>query len=721
MRVSAAKQRHRFGAAVLALGFLLGVSAEAQLLPEPRATKPPAAAAARMDVVLWEADMLWHGLREIFPPSAERVVEHVVSETLSSWGLDVSPAAEVAVEIVGPNQGVIDISDAALRLAVENEVDRVRQVLEAHGAVIGSTWMRRVSAVLPVGELVAVALALPEGYYLQRSIGPEPDSVAGEGPTVTNSAGYRDAGANGTGVTIGVIDASFGNFYAAVLNGDAPTAGQRTVIDYVGNFGSVTADRHGTACVETAYDHAPGARWRLYNIRNLTDLGSAVQDMIANATPPRLITHSLSWFNTGWADDSGPACAAALQAAQAGILFFTSAGNRADSHYQATFAAAPGNPIPGWHRFGPGDETNDITIPDGETVRFYLQWDNSDGVTDYDLYLYNDAITIELARSINVGATQFEVLSYTNNTGAPRLTHLGVRRMAGNAVEFELFETSSSSTWQYLTPTSSTTSPSNTNHRNVVSVGAVDHAAFGNPSGTVGVIEPYSSRGPTNGGLLAPDVCGPTNTDTFSYPGGFSGTSCATPNVAGMVAALWSADTSVTPVVIRDAVYQWALALRDWGPPGHENTYGRGGAILPRVRIDIMPGQHPNPIVLGRNYTIYVGLLADGDTFPDVGTVSSLSIRFGPTLSYALTRPVAPAVPMDLNGDALTDLLLGFLSNDTWFMTWDVRGVLRGRFSNGAPFACADSVVVTHAPVLVVGGHGANDAASVGSRGGANP
>jgi len=707
---------------VLALGFLLGLSAEAQLLPEPRAAKPPPAVAARMDVLLWEADMLWHGLREIFPLSAERVVEHVVSETLSSWGLDVSPAAEVAVEVVGPNQGVVDISDAELRLAVENEVDRVREVLEAHGAVIHSTWMRRVSASVPVGELLAIALALPEEYYLQRSIGPEHDAVAGEGPAVTNSAGYRDAGADGTGVTIGVIDASFGNFYAAVWNGDAPPAGQRTVIDYVGNFGSVTADRHGTACVETAYDHAPGATWRLYNIRNLTDLGTAVQDMIANAASPRLITHSLSWFNTGWADDSGPACAAALQAAQAGILFFTSAGNRADSHYQATFVAAPGNPIPGWHRFGPGDETNDITIPDGETVRFYLQWDNSDGVTDYDLYLYNDAITVELARSINVGATQFEVLSYTNNTGAPRLTHLGVRRMAGNAVEFELFETKSSSTWQYLTPSSSTTSPSNTNHRKVVSVGAVDHANFWNPSGTVGLIEPYSSRGPTNGGLVAPDVCGPTNTDTFSYPGGFSGTSCATPNVAGMVAALWSADTGVTPEVIRDAVYQWALALRDWGLPGRENTYGRGGAILPRVRIDIMPGQHPNPIVLGRNYTIYVGLLADGDTFADVNSVSSVSLRFGAAwLPWALAMPVAPAVPMDLNGDTLPDLLLGFRNNDAGFLLGDVQGVLRGRFLNGAPFACADSVVVAAPPRLrVVGEDGLDEAASVGLRDGAN-
>jgi len=691
------------GARLRASVVLAGVTAfsswpaGAELLPEPRAAKPPAAVAQRMDTVLWEADALWHALGMISVPYWDALTQEFVRAKLEAAGLQVTPAFDVLLEVVGPDDGVIHDPDEELRSAFEAEVDQVRTVLARNGARIHSVWMRRVSASVPVGALERVARELPAGYRLRQSLPPGLDAVYGEGPIVTNSAEYRDAGADGAGVTIGVIDAQYDNFNAAVLNGDAPAGA--IIVDYCTDpnvcaiFGAAGPNRHGTGCVEAAYDHAPGATWRLYRIRNLTDLGSAVQDMIANAQAPRLITHSLSWYNTGWADDTGAACAAALQAAQAGILFFTSAGNRAQSHYQATFAPAPGNPVPGWHQFAEDDETNDITIPAGERVDFYLQWNNADNVTDYDLYLYNADITVVLARSINVGAATFEYLTYTNTTGAPVVTHLGVRRVAGCLVEFEIFERSSTATWEYLTPASSTTSPSNTNHRNVVSVGAVHHANFNQPNGTSGLIEPYSSRGPTNGGLMAPDLCGPTNTAGFSYPV-FTGTSCATPNVAGMVAALWSAGTGVLPQVTRDAVYEWALALRDWGPAGRENTYGRGGAVLPRVSADIMPNQFPNPIVLGREYTIYVGMLADDDTFTNVTTVDAASVRFGRALNMAAAVPVAPAVQIDLNGDARQDLLFGFRTSDVGFNLASWRGVIRGYFTNGAPFACWDSVVV---------------------------
>ena len=687
-----------FAKALIGVAVFTSLSASAELLPEPRAAKPPAAVAERMDTVLWEADALWHALGMISVPYWDALTQAFLQAKLEGAGLDVTPGLDILVEVVGPNDGVIFDVDEELRSAFEAEIDQVRTVLAQNGARIHSVWMRRVSASVPVGALERVARELPAGWRVQRSLRPGLDAVAGQGPTVTNSAGYRDAGADGAGVTIGVIDVEYDNYGAAVFNGDAP--GGATIVDYCTDanvctpFGWGGPDRHGTGCVEAAYDHAPGATWRLYRIRNLTDLGSAVQDMIANAEAPRIITHSLGWFNTGWADDTGPACAAALQAAQAGILFFTAAGNHADSHYQATFAPAPGNPVPGWHRFAGGDETNNITIPADERVDFFLQWNNADNVTDYDLYLYDANITVELARSINVGAATFECLTYTNTTGAAVVTHLGVRRMAGNAVEFELFESSTAATWQYLTPASSTMSPSNTNHRNVVSVGAVDYANFDQPNGTPGLIMPYSSRGPTNGGLTAPDLCGPTNTTGFSYPGGFGGTSCATPNVAGMVAALWSADTGVLPQVVRDAVYEWALAFRDWGPAGRENTYGRGGAILPRVTADIMPNQLPNPIVLGRGYTIYVGILADGDTFTNVATVDAASVRFGRALNMAAAVPVAPAAQIDLNGDTRQDLLFGFRTSEAGFDMASSRGVVRGYFTNGAPFACWDTVVV---------------------------
>ena len=51
---------------------------------------------------------------------------------------------------------------------------------------------------------------------------------------------------------------------------------------------------------------SPGATWRLYKTNSLADLGTAVDNCIANGVD--VITHSISRYNTGWDDNSGDAC-----------------------------------------------------------------------------------------------------------------------------------------------------------------------------------------------------------------------------------------------------------------------------------------------------------------------------------------------------------------------------------------------------------------------------
>jgi hypothetical protein len=678
----------RFGVA-LASAMLAG-SAAGQTLPSvTQASVYPTA--TPIEYRLWEGEQLaatFDAMSRVLIASGGST--NALTVALERRGIELRADRRVHCEIYGANQGVATDEEIA---AAQAELDAVRAAVAAVGGEIPVTWMKRFDAWIPVRRLTELATLLPTGYFLARSNPPGLDDVTGEGPAQTHSDLYQEAGADGTGVTVGVIDTQYDNFNAAQGNGDVPPAAQLTVVDSVGGaFGGAGANRHGTGCVENVFDHAPGANYRVYRIANTTHLGAAVTNMIAQAAP-RLISHSLSWYNTGWADSSGPACAAALNAAQNGVLFFTSAGNRALSHYQATFVSAAGNPIPGWHQFGAGDETNDINIPNNQTVSFYLQWNSADNTTDYDLYLYNNAITVELAKSINVGAANFESLSWTNTTGAAVNTHLGVRRMAGNAVEFEIFEATSSAGWQYLTSANSNTSPSNTNHQNVVSVGAVDHNWWGSPNGTNGIIENYSSLGPTNGGLICPDICGPTNTTGFSYPGGFGGTSSATPNSVGTTAAAWSVDTTRTPVQIRTAIYTYALTYRDWGVAGHESTYGRGGIILPEVLIDIYPDRSPNPIYLSRNYTIYVAVY--GSETLDVANLTNTA-RFGRLLNSAPAAPTNfPPILMDLNGDGRQDAVLGFRTFDTNFQLADWFGILKGRLSLGEmPYPGWDTVVV---------------------------
>jgi hypothetical protein len=298
-----------------------------------------------------------------------------------------------------------------------------------------------------------------------------------------------------------------------------------------------------------------------------------VSNAIANGVD--VITHSLTWFNTGWSDDSGPACDAANQASNAGIVFCTSAGNYAFEHWQGNFNAGAGDPA--WHDWATGDEAMTMTVPPSTTqaATFDLQWNTAGGTFDYDLYLYNATTDALLASSTNGGNT-FESLAWMNTSGSAVTVYLAVRRFSGGVTEFELFGDDDATGWEYTVAAGSTTSPSNATGANVLSVGAVPWNQYTQASGT-NPIANYSSQGPSNSGMQLPDLTGPTNTTGFTYPGGFGGTSAATPNVAGALCAFWSDELPHSTNAVRWLILAQAGApWRDWGAPGADNVYGVG-------------------------------------------------------------------------------------------------------------------------------------------------
>jgi hypothetical protein len=475
---------------------------------------------------------------------------------LENRGITMDHKGRVHVEIIGPPGSKALSAD----------------VIAKFGGEVSNTWRHRVEAWIPIGQLSNVARALPPGYFMQRAEPPGYEQVPGEGPMVTNSDDYRNNGANCTGLTIAVIDVDYDNLTQARNNGDAPPAGVTTQINYTPNpFEDVEA--HGTGCLEAAFDHCPGATWRLYKIDSLTDLGRAVNDAVNSGVD--VISHSLGWFNTGWADDSGGACAAATQAANAGILFFTAAGNSAQEHWQGGFNDPNGN---GWHDWVNGDETIDIRIPPSGGGRFYLSWDTAGGTFDYDLYLYDATLTNVLASSTNSG-NNYESFSWTNTATVTQTVHLAVFRFSGGTTDMEVF-TYGSAIWQeHIIAQGSTASPNNCTDPLIVSVGAVDWTDYSDPPGSNNIMN-YSSRGPSNGGMTLPDLVGPTNTTGFTYPFGFGGTSCATPNAAGTAAAFWSSALTLSAEGVRHLVFEQAEIFKDWGAGGNDNTYGRGGISL---------------------------------------------------------------------------------------------------------------------------------------------
>ena len=527
-------------------------------LPKP---PPPQEPRLPMDTQLWRAEAKYIEM-------ARHDFEQV-RDDFSRRGMRLRDDGRVHVEVVGPSGE--DAIPASLVESVGGEVNLI--------------WRHRADLWVPADRLSDLARQLPEGYFLER---PHPNDTDHQGTITTNSQSYIDGGSDGSGITIAVIDIGYDELVDAQAAGTAPSGGQL----WTGGGDWPGSGNHGTGSTESVFAHAPEANYRLYSTRSISQAADAVDDAIENGAD--IITHSLSRYNQGWADDSGDACEYANTASRAGVLFFTSAGNRARKHWQGVMNSSDNE----WHQFSGSDQTIRVELPNEAGATFYLQWDDSTDSYLYDLYLFEEVngSLEELDSDTGPFADRFKTIRYENDTGDTQYVHVAVHHRAGGNTELELFMhgRDGGRNFQHQVPESSTTSPSNCLGSNVISNGAVSWVNHDEPSGATGIATGYSSRGPTNGGRTRPHLAGPTNVSTTCCGGAFGGTSSAAPNNAGMAAALWSAHPNYRASAIRWLIYRKAALWKDWGAAGKNNTYGHGGTLL----ADFVP----NSVWLARGY-----------------------------------------------------------------------------------------------------------------------
>jgi len=380
-----------------------------------------------------------------------------------------------------------------------------------------------------LSDLAGVGRMRPPFYPTRKQ-------VVSQGVGVMGADAFRNAnGVDGTGVTVAVLDSGFAQT-KDLIGGELPADTQATqgVRDRLDSYDSP----HGTACAEIVHDVAPGASLVLADFDDDVTWGQAIDGLVAARV--NVISHSVGFDNLFPPDGNNFFARKADEAAAAGVLFVTAAGNEGGNYFQGGWTDVNGN---GFLEFGPGTELLPIAVgsPGSQVV---LRWDDAFGTSshDYDLLV----VTREFLDNPTLSRDNPAVLAVSADTqsgaGNPRevlTVEVGEDRVL-YAVVVHDSATPLNANQRFFLWSESGVSPSYANAsgslslpgdaRGALTIGAVDFASR--------QVEGFSSRGPTADGRVKPDVAAPDGVSTAAYGESFAGTSAATPHAAGAAALL---------------------------------------------------------------------------------------------------------------------------------------------------------------------------------------
>jgi len=533
--------------------------------------------------------------------NAARTLPRELRGMIAENKLRLNAAGEVQVYLVVGEASAATLDAIARGGARIERVDAHQRIVQAQAPVAG---LRALAALPGVRRL-----RLPD--YPVASTG----SINTEGDAVTRAAELRSTfERSGTGVTVGVISDGVGGLTAARASGDLPPSVDTATCNVVPGDPAASG-AEGTAMLEIVHDVAPGAALMFGNFGFATalDFSAAVSCLAANAD---VVVDDIGFLGVGPYDGSSAVSAntaAALNGDGPVRGYYTSAGNWGTTHYAGAYADSgamfsAGLDIWRLHEFAAGgpfsvihaglaaapSDFNRVLLGPGGAVSIIVQWDDPWGAStnDYDVFAGDgvavdvcsaapqhgaDSVPVEACTLINNSPAETPVdifIGNFNNTAAPRTFDVFIICNAcadagnGNSLDFA---TAASSIANQADAGGDPVS--------VTTVGAVHHAS-------PGVIEPFSSQGPTADGRLKPELVGPDGgcvTGSGGFKSGnpacqsrgrsFFGTSAAAPHVAGVAALLLGCDGSLGREELRDLLLANAV---DLGDAGADNVFGHG-------------------------------------------------------------------------------------------------------------------------------------------------
>jgi hypothetical protein len=439
-------------------------------------------------------------------------------------------------------------------------------------------------------------------------IHPEVGSQQSQGDTTHQANTYRSAiGPDGSGVKIGIISDGTTALSSSQALGDLGVV--NILPGQIGVCPSSSCNE-GTAMLEIVHDLAPGADLYFATAnstisrfaQNVRDLRTAGCDII--------IDDVFYFVETPFQDGQAPAVVSntnggvVIQAVKdvtaAGAMYFTSAGNQGNlddntaSCYQGdwadggTLALAVGGNV---HDFdaGVGVAQSDL-IQTGSGSAIDLYWADKLGGSnnDYDLYVFNNALTAVVSSSTNIqSGTQDPFEQTVGSTTNNRVVVL--KKTAALPVFFHV-TINANGTGKLATATNGTTKGHSmpADAYGVSATRATSPGPFPAAHSSTNVSETFTSDGPrriffledgtaitpgnfsSTGGLLRqkPDITaadGVAVTGVGGFGSPFFGTSAAAPHAGAIAALLKSGLPSPTNAQIRTALTTTAIDIETAG------------------------------------------------------------------------------------------------------------------------------------------------------------
>jgi hypothetical protein len=432
-----------------------------------------------------------------------------------------------------------------------------------------------------------------------------------QGDAAQNSDLARNTfGINGAGRTVGVISDSYDRAASAsrraaqdVASGDLP-AGVIVLADTADPNQSID---EGRAMLQIVHDVAPGANLA-FHTSGLTQVAMANAIGNLRTAGANIIVDDVIFFAEPMFQD-GIIAQAVGNAVNAGVPYFSAAGNQARRSYQSGFNVGTqvniGGVLETAHEFNTGthDILQSVTVPIGGRFLVSFQWDSpfataggAGANSNLNIYLIQGgSIIVAQGRTNNIGGDAVEVLFFNNNTNGTQFDVL-ITSAGGpipgtiKYVDFGIGVTFN----EYLN--NSTTLYGHANAQNAVAVGAASFLQTPRFGVTPPVVENFSALGGTpiifnNAGVRLgtpivrqkPDVIGPdggNNTffgtdiagDPDTFPN-FFGTSAAAPHVAGLAALMLQAAPTLTPALITQLLISRAVDMDDPVAPGFQTGF----------------------------------------------------------------------------------------------------------------------------------------------------